>query len=210
VTIVNGYATRPEFQAWSQSDSSTKFDQMDSVVTAASRAIDEYCQRRFYQDGTVPAPVTRTFMAVDGRFLRLGPFNDLVSLSTLKTDAAGDGTFETTWTTTDYELGPLDRPPGRPYTQIDTIAGLQFPTSQRPGRSARVEVTGVWGWAAIPPEVHNACLIKAARLFTRMQSPNGIAGVDAFGPVRINRSEDGDVITLLDPLRHPATAVLVG
>jgi len=210
VPIVNGYATRDEFQAWSQAETSTKFDQMDTAVTATSRAIDEYCQRRFYQDGTVPSPVARTFQVIDCHVLRLGPFNDLVSLSTLKTDAAGDGTFETTWTATDFELGPVDRPPGRPYTQIEAIGGLQFPIVRGTGRSVRVEVTGVWGWAAIPVEVHQACLIKATQVFGRMQAIYHAGGLDAFGPIRISRFEDPHVVSLIDPLRHPATAVLVG
>ena len=140
----------------------------------------------------------------------LGPFRDLVSITSLKTDEAGDGTFETTWAASDYELGPIDRDTSRPYTRIDAVDSKVFPTYYGTGRRARVEITGVWGWAAIPVEVKQACLIKATRLLTRMQSPNGIAGLDQFGPVRISRSDDPDVVMLLEPLRHPSAGVLVG
>ena len=149
------------------------------------------------------------FEVIDCRRLRLGPFRDLVSITSLKTDEAGDGTFETTWAASDYELGPIDRDTGRPYTRIDAVASKVFPTYYGTGRRARVEITGVWGWAAIPVEVKQACLIKATRLLTRMQSPNGIAGLDQFGPVRISRSDDPDVVMLLEPLRHPSAGVLV-
>jgi len=205
MTIVNGYATLAEFQAWSQIAGLAKTDQMELAVTSASRAIDQHCQRNFY----LSAVEARLFEVIDCHRLKLGPFRDLVTIVSLKTDESGDGTFETTWAASDYELGPIGRQPDRPYTQIDAVLGRLFPTYYGTGRRARVEITGTWGWAAVPSEVAQACLIKATRLLTRMQSPNGIAGLDQFGPVRINRSEDGDVIGLLDPYRHPATAVLV-
>lgn len=208
MAIVDGYATLEEFQAWSQVVGLGKTDQMELAVTVASRAIDDYCQRHFYQenDGVAAA---KTFEVIDCRVMKLGPFRDLVSLTSLKSDAAGDGTFETTWSASEYELGPVNRAPGRPYTRVTAIAGRNFPVYYGTGRYARVEITGVWGWAAVPPEVNQACLIKAARLVTRMQSPNGVAGLDQFGPVRVSRFEDPDVVMLLDPYRHPAAVALV-
>lgn len=208
MAIVNGYCTLDEFKNWSQVNGTAKTDQMELAVNAASRAIDEYCQRHFYQENS-GSDLAKTFLVDGCRVLKFGPFRDAVSVTSVKSDASGDGTFETTWAADEYELGPVERAPGRPYTRIEAVAGRRFPGYYGYGTRARVEVTAVWGWAAVPPEVEQACLIKATRLLTRMQSPNGIAGLDQFGPVRVTRSEDGDVVALLDPLKHPGTGVLV-
>jgi hypothetical protein len=204
------YATSDELLAWAQIPGLAKAAQVDLVLDATSRAVDEWCQRHFWQDGTVGVPVARTFAACDRWRLDLGPFNDLttVVVPTVATDEAGDGTFETTWLASDYQLVPVNRPTGRPYRKIEAIAGRPFPVRYGTGRTDRVRVTGVWGWDAAPAEVKQATLIKATRLLTRMQSPNGIAGVGDFGPIRVSRAEDGDVVALLDPYRHPATVTI--
>ncbi len=203
------YATLDDLQAWTQVAGAAKAGQIELVLDAASRAIDDWCQRHFWQDGTIASPVARVFAACDTRAVDLGPFNDLTALvvPVVETDAAGDGTFETVWAATDIELLPLNRPDGRPYREILAVGSNRFPVATS-GRTGRVRVTGVWGWAAVPGPVKTACLIKAARLLTRMQSPNGIAGVGDFGPIRITRTEDGDVVSLLEPYRRAEAVVM--
>lgn len=208
------YVTSAELLHWADVAGVGKADIADSVVIAATRAVDEYCQRHFWQDGTVGSPVARTFdpsqSCPNCSALQLGVFNDLASINTLKTDATGDGVFETTWSATDYQLRPPNRPTGRPYTEILAVGSLLFPASIRPpGRPERVEVAGVWGWPTVPEDVVVATEIKAARLLTRPQSINGVAGVNDFGPIRISQFEDPDVIALLAPYRHPTSVVLV-
>lgn len=202
MAIVNGYCTFDEFAAWTQIQGLTKTPQVENVITATSRAIDDYCQRSFWANGTVPEPVTRTFEACDPYRLDLGAFGDLVSVTTLKTDETGDGTYETTWSGTDYQLLPFDRPAGWPATAVDAIAARTFPIKHgRVGRRDRIQIVGVWGWEAVPPVVNQACLIKAARVFGRHQAVFGVAGVNEFGPIRILPS-DNDVVDLLDSVQH--------
>lgn len=205
------YATFTEFSAWTQIQGLKKTPIVEDAIAATSRAIDEYCHRHFWQDGTVGVPVVRTFETCNPYRLDLPAFHDLsaAAVPTVKTDEAGDGTFETTWAASDYQLLPFSRPTGRPYTRVEAVAGRLFPVrySGNTGRRDRVQITGVWGWDAIPASVKQACLIKAARIFTRHQSPQGIAGMGDFGPIRISRFEDPDVVSLLDPYRR--TAVLV-
>jgi hypothetical protein len=204
------YATRDELQAWAGVPGGAKIGQIDLVLDAASRAVDEYCQRHFWQDGTIAVPVPRVFVAFNARVTFLGPFNDLTAdvAPVLATDTDGDGVFETAWTASDWQPLPANRPDGRPYTSVLAVGGLRFPCGST-GRADRVQVTGVWGWSEIPSPVKTACLIKATRLLTRMQSPNGIAGIGEFGPVRINRNEDGDVVSLLEPYRRVESLVTV-
>lgn len=121
----------------------------------------------------------------------------------VKTDDNGDGTFETTWDATgspaDYQAEPLVRVNGYPYTRIVAIDDKAFPVSTR---RALVQVTAQWGWAAVPIDVEQACLILAAKFFQRRQTSTGVIGFDAMGAtVRITR-RDPDVTDLIDPFRR--------
>jgi hypothetical protein len=205
------YVTFDEFADWTQLGGTAKQSVVEDVNVAVTRAIDDYCQRHFWQDGTVGTPVARTLEACSYYSLDLPAFHDLTAAAvpTVKTDEAGDGTFEVTWAASDYQLLPFSRPTGRPYTCVEAIAGRLFPVrySANTGRRDRVQITGVWGWDAVPDSVKQACLIKSAKVFARHQSPQGVAGVGDFGPIRISRFEDPDVVSFLDPYRR--TAVLV-
>jgi len=198
MTIVNGYCTFGEFQAWTQIPGLTKTTVIEDVITATSRAIDDYCQRFFWKTDVEP----RTFGACDPYRVDFGSFNDLALAIAVKTDAAGDGTFETTWAASDYQLLPFDQPTDRPYVAVEAIAGRTFPIRHgQLGRRDRVQITGEWGWAAIPAVVKQACLIKAARVFGRHQAIYGVAGVNEFGPIRI-LPDDNDVVDLLESVQH--------
>lgn len=211
MSVVHGYATTEELEEWNTATTPTTLLLRERAINAASRAIDQHCNRHFYQDGTVGSPVARIFEPpCDLRCLELGAFNDLASATlTLKTDTAGDGTFETTWSASDYELLPVNPgsgPEPRPYTSVRSIGTLLFPVSTSTGRTARIEITGIWGWPAVPVDVNQACLMLAARIFTRKESPQGVAGFGEFGPIRVTRS-DVDVAALLDPYRRVAVLV---
>src|SRR5262245_35962523 len=86
------------------SDTTDDFE-LHAACFAASRALEQYCERTFYRTAT---GTVRTFCPYDSYCLDLPVFNDLVTLTTLKTDAGGDGTFETTWSAGDYQLWPVN------------------------------------------------------------------------------------------------------
>jgi hypothetical protein len=214
------YTTGTELLDYMQVAGSGKAALADAAVTASSHAIDEHCQRHFWQD----VGATRTFMPTNLFCLELGPFNDLVSLTSLKTDPGGDGTYEVVWSASDYQLQPPTLLLGRPYTAVRAVGPQIFPAygygygganALNFGyygfniRQDRVQIVGTFGWAAVPSEVVFATKIKAARLYLRHQSANGIAGLDNFGPIRVSQFEDPDVVSLLAPYRHPDTTVLV-
>jgi len=106
------------------------------IVEAASRLIDNYCsgqgQRYFYVesatkyfDGTVP--------------LRI---DDLLTITTIKTDEDGDGTFENTLTvTTDYLLYPLNK---YPKTKIELSIGSNYGSFGASKKGCEIE--GLWGY----------------------------------------------------------------
>lgn len=166
---------------------------------AASRAVEQICQRVFYRTTSE----ARTFVADNLYCLKLPDFNDLVSVSAITTDDGGDGTFETTWSSTDYQLlphNPSAAPERRPYTEIKAVGSQTFPKpSGSLTRDDRVKVTGVWGWPAVPFAVKEAALILAADFFKLKDAPFGVAGFGEF---------DMRVMSLLGPYRK--YAVLVG
>jgi len=155
---VTTYATLAELKdAAILNLSSNQYDTLlSSYLETASRAIDNYCNRRFYQSAT---GVSRRYTARD----RLTVFiDDLLSLTSLKTDDDGDGTFETTWDTSDYILQPLNGTP-KLWIEVATQGGRLFPLW-----TGAVEVTGDFGHNATgshPEPIKTACLMIAARLF---------------------------------------------
>lgn len=205
VTITHGYTDLTTLKAYLGITVSTLDDQLSMAINSASRSIDNYCQRRFWLDSTAAA---RTFVPQSLTFIDFD--DDIGSTSGLiiKIDAAGDGTYETTWAVSDYQLLPVNAPnafpEAEPWSAIRAVGSKTFPwlVNTWLTRLDRVQITALWGWPAIPDTVVQACLIKAARLFHRKDSPQGVAGFGDFGPVRLAKGEDGDVMSLLNPYRR--------
>jgi hypothetical protein len=129
---------------------------------------------------------------------------DLVSVTTLKTDDDGDGVFETTWSTTDYELQPVNaaaeaRP--RPYTSIAAVGSKLFPASYSTGRRRRAQLVGVLGWPTLPAPVTEAGAILATDYLALGGMKFGVQGFDGYA-VRARLSTPA--LSMLDPYRkHP-------
>jgi hypothetical protein len=188
---------------------------LTAAITAATRAIEGHCNQRFWLDTTLtartftPNTIQRLDLISAGDRTGIGDRTGLI----VKTDNAGDGVYEQTWAATDYQLLPVDAPyaspEAKPWTSIRAVGALTFPWMVNTflTRLDRIQVTALWGWPAVPAAVTEACKLKAARLFMRKDSPQGVAGLDSFGPVRITNREDPDVVALLS--EYQRTPVLV-
>lgn len=207
IPIVNGYTTLALLRAFMGAPTTPSDELLEAAINAASRSIDNYCGRRFWLDGSA---VARTFVATSSTSLAVPDGIGTTAGLVVKTDLAGDGTFETTWAATDYELLPIEAPvafpEAEPWTEIRAISSLVFPAATASGRSDRVQITAKWGWPAVPDSISYACRLKAARLVSRKDSPQGVAGFGDFGPVRLTSREDADVVLLLDPYRPVSVA----
>lgn len=159
------------------------------AVAAASRAVEGYCERYFYR-----AADTRTYVPGDLYRIRT---DDLVSVTTLATDPAGTtaqgGTFPVTWPAGSFQLLPYN--PGKtgeqwPYTSIRAVGGLTFPwaTPLLLMRADRIQVTGVFGWPAVPQAVRTATLIAAAELFRMKDMPAGGGQPGEFSIVTLGQN----------------------
>ena len=76
------------------------------LLEGVSRQIDDLLRRRFY-----PTIETKYFSGNGRKVLDLPIAWDLISVTTLKEDSNQDGTYDTTWATSDYVLGPYDADP---------------------------------------------------------------------------------------------------
>lgn len=197
------YLTSTEAEGYIGATAGNDSTLIGEVLEAVSRLIDQHCGRTFSQDGTGEEPVARVFDTRDGYCVNLGPFNDLVSASLVKTDENGDGTFETT--VTNYQLGPIGTrgPYSLPYTKLQTLNGTTLPTYAPSGRLGLVQITGIWGWAEVPYEVRAACRILVAEIAKLKDAPFGIAGSDQFGMFRVPTQLPPRVRQMLAPLVHP-------
>lgn len=173
MSITNGYLTIDEATEYvGRSDVRDPAD-LEDVVTAASRLIDRHCGRHFYQ----VAATARIFDSDDSYCVNFGPFNDLVSLTSVKTDDNEDGVYETTRSATTYQLHPVGAstmaPAVWPYTSLRMLGGQTLPYLSTTGRRGLIEITGTWGWPAVPPEVKQACRIIVAEVNKLRDAPLG-------------------------------------
>lgn len=196
MAISNGYCTLAEVKAALRITDTVDDSLLESAVESASRLVDGYCQRSFYSAGTA----TRAFATESNIVCEL---DDLQSLSELKTSSTLNGTYDLTWTSTDYQLEPLngvaDGLSGWPKTRIRAIGNLEFPYWVG---EAGVQVTGVWGWAAVPNPVKQATVIQASRIFKRLDSPLGVLSSPDLGYIRVGTRLDPDVQQLVEPYRQ--------
>jgi hypothetical protein len=201
MAISNGYLTLEEARRYTGINEGRADADLEDVVTSVSRLIDNYCGRHFYQR-TAEA---RAFEADESDCLEFGPFNDLVSITTLKTDENGDGSFETTISSSNYQLEPVNAAIlGRPYTELELLNGVTWPIPPASGREYNIQITGTWGWPAVPPEVKQAARILVAEVSKLADAPLGVVGGSEFGVYRVSSSLPARARQLLEPLRHPA------
>lgn len=165
-----------------------------TLITQVSRMIDDYCDRQFYQDAAVSA---RVFSTESWDVCSVDDISTTTGLI-IATDQNNDGTYETTWSSTDYQLEPLNGLARNRavHTIRATGRNYQFPT----WRTAGVQVTARWGWPAIPAQIGEACILQVARLVMRRQAPGGIISMPDLGVAeRLYASMDPDARVLLAP-----------
>jgi hypothetical protein len=196
MAISNGYASLADLKAALRLQDSIDDSLLELAIESASREIDGYCERVFYSTtGTrVYAPTNIYTVTTD----------DIISVTTLKSSSDGV-TYDITWTTSDYQLEPLNGFAGglsTPYTRIRATGNYLMP-SFSVGTfyelEALIQVVGVFGWSAVPAAIRQATVILAMRLFKRLDAPLGMISND-MGSMRVGRF-DPDVEALVAPFR---------
>jgi hypothetical protein len=193
MAITQGYATLTDVKNALRITDALDDSLLETAIESASRMIDGYTARTFYNGGTA----VRNFAATDALNLII---DDAISVTTVQsTDEVGD-TY-TTWTANDFQLEPLNsRSDGlyMPYTGIRAVGDYTWPVVDQ---QALCKITAVWGWAQVPTAIKQATIIQASRLFKRLDSPLGVAGFGDMGAIRVGRYLDPDVEQLAMPFR---------
>lgn len=191
MTVTNGYCTLANVKQALRLTDSVDDVLLEQAIEGASRRVDGYCGRFFYQK-----QATLLLFAHDIYNL---PVSDLVSITELATDNQGNGSYSQVWNSNDYFLDPTDAIlQGRPYNRIVASAGKTFPMQYLPNKPM-IRLNGVWGWSAVPDDVVQATLLLSVRGFARLNAALGVVG---FADMAIQvRSIDPDVRDLLMPYK---------
>ena len=198
MAVTNGYVSLALVKKALRITDNIDDEILELSIEAASREIDGYCERVFYA-----TTETRVFIPRDSFTCEI---DDLTSLTTLKTSSTGES-FDVTWTSTDYQLEPLNGQAGglvTPSTRIRAVGDYVFPTFEPRNVNhyeATVQVAGTFGFTPIPTAIEQAALLLTLRQYRRYDSPLGVAGFDEMGVVRVGRI-DPDVSKLLSPFRR--------
>ncbi len=174
--------------------------ELHAACFAASRWVEQHTERVFWRS----LSQSRTFEPHCGTVL-LPAFCDLVSVSAVKTDTAGDGTFATTLSASDYRLLPANpgaAPETLPYNEV-RLTGGWFPTGGV-GRPDSVQITGIWGWPKVPAAIRSAAAILAADTYKLKDAPFGVAGEGEFLQ---QVGENRRALKLLEPYKRYAVLV---
>jgi hypothetical protein len=176
---------------------------LEAACDAATAQIQAECGRTFIADVSASP---RVFVAGSALVCEI---DDIATTSGLivKTDDDNNGTFETTWLATDYQLEPLNaRLSGQvwPYTQLRAIEARYWP---RWRGQALVQITARWGWPAVPKPVLQAAQIQAVSIFKSADAPLGVAGFGDIGVVRLRQAMHPVASSLLSQYRRDPVLV---
>lgn len=200
----NGYCTGDELKAALGVSGTGDDVALERAIETASRAIDTYCDRRFWQD---PEDTVRYFTPDDPHMLRLGPHRtsaDVVTVTEIAVDDGNLGTYTRELIVgTDVYLGPRSaQVEGRGYDRVVVTGQLR---AWRRGWPDSVRITGQFGWPSIPEDVREATILQASRIWKRVrEAPFGVAGISLDGGgIRLLSKLDPDVELLVHPYaRH--------
>ena len=192
MAIVNGYCTLQDVKSALRLTDNVDDGLLEKAIESASRRIDGYCGRFFYKT----ASTAINLYPINEYLLRMP--EDLANATvTIKIDTTANGTYATTLTQgVDYILEPTDASlRGYPSVHARMVGGQTFPLFTVPSFPT-CQVTGFWGWNAIPADVSQACVLLAMRQFARLNAALGVVG---FADMALQvRAVDPDVRDLLN------------
>jgi len=201
MALGDSYADVAELKTRLDINDTAEDDQLEAALATASRGIEKECSRQF---NLATSATARVFEPENHCLTYVDDFSTADGLI-IAIDRGEDGTYEETWTASDYQLKPLngvvDGEIGWPFWKVQAV-GRFFPCRYR---RAPVQVTAKWGWAAVPAPIKEATLILAEDLFKLTSTPFGAGGFADFG--RIRARENPHVLTRIAPYKRYAVLV---
>lgn len=184
------YATGAELQAWLGADETDPHHAI--AVESASRAINKACGRQF---GLLSSSEFRYYEPYRHRDRYWCDIDDLMTTNSLVIESENGDEI------TDYTLTPRNAAAeGKPWTRIEFARGTTV--------TPTLKIGARWGWTNAPNTVKMACLIQAARYYSRRKEenvggmPTGVTVDDVRLGWASQREElDSDVASMLKPYR---------
>ena len=197
------YAATSELKTYIGLSGSAQDTNLDNALQAASRLIDQYTGRRFWQDSSA---TSKHFTPINEFYLEIPDLSTTTGLE-VKLDTTDNGTYDTTLTLdTDFFTIPINPEVNyvdggttyyKPFTELRI---LPTRSSERfdPKVPKNVKVTGKFGWSAVPQAIKQATLIQGLRFFKRKDAPFNVLGNEQTGQIEIFSKFDPDAKQLIE------------
>lgn len=170
-------------------DDDTEDEILQMAITSASAAIDSATGRTFGPSTALEDRYYQVYRIDYDYFVNV---DDVFDTTGLAVKASSDG--GTTYTA-DVLFAPLPRQPGQPVRTLELNEG--FATGEW------VQVSGHFGYTAIPEPIRLATLLQANRYVKRRDAPYGVAGsVEMGSEMRLLNKLDPDVEVLIRPYKR--------
>ena len=201
MAITNGYCTQNQLKQFNGIPTSDTADDdlLDDAINAASRQIDTFCGRIFFQQSAT----ARKFFTNDLYRLHVDDISTTTGL-VVKYDDDDDGVYETSVSASEFQLLPINQVVGgiliSPFYIVELISdgNHEWPLDYSSNRP-RAEITAKWGYSEVPEPIRQATLMLASELFAMRNAPLGVAGVGDFGVVNIQQNRE--ITRLIAPFR---------
>ncbi len=198
MAVVNGYCTLAELKTYIGLSGSGQDTNLENAINGASREIDAFTGRFFYQTSSD----TKYFTPISQYEIDVPDISTPSGLAVL-TDTTDDGSYDTTLTiNTDFVTKPFDAGNdvgGVQYQPITNITILDKRSSERFDTDIvkNIKITCQWGWSAVPHAIKQATFLQATRLFKRKDSPFAVYGNEQTGTGELFSRFDPDALKLI-------------
>jgi hypothetical protein len=200
--MVADYITEAEFRDYIKDSSNDNQGPITDAISAASRRVEDYCGRHFYQTTETqyftPDPGNLWVLSLDDM--------DLANTDSLTVDSqwSNKANYDQSWTFgTDFVAQPVNQSKGGidgwPFEWLQSLGGKVWPPRYVEFYTDTVRITGNWGWNQVPAPVKQATRIMAAQYYKLAEAPFGTAGWGAYGDITVK--ELPQVEQLLSPYR---------
>jgi hypothetical protein len=170
----------------------TADDLLMGFIQAVATEIDNHCNRTF-----AAASATKYYDGVADNLI----IDDLVTVTSIKLDTDGNGTWETTLAATDYVLCPYNTTPKWLVKLSENSTQSDFANGILQG----VQIAGSFGYGATVPEpVKQAALMQVCRLYRLSQAGFGTeVGTPDIGTSTVFQGLSSDAKRMLAPYVRP-------
>jgi len=177
MAITDAHATAVEYREVAGASDAANDVVIDRDLKSVSRWLEHKLGQFFNVDAS---DVARIYIPVQAAKLWIDPLS--AAPTTIKIDEDNDGSFadDTALASTDFEMRPLNVDKGPEPGPFTHLVLTDWGTKSS-WKNLRVEITGKWGWPAVPEAIKDAT-IEFTRLW-RMETPRATTRITEMDQV---------------------------